>query len=171
MKAITLPAILVFVVIASIGFRNSRLKKNNLMKQKINIITIGVSDFPKMLAFYKNRLGWPTKAKATDKIAFFNLSGLVFAICDINLLKEDCDQPMSAATPPHFTLAQNLAGPDEVNKAFELIEKAGGKIIKQPQKASWGGYSGYFADPEGNLWEIAYNPYFRFDNDGNIILP
>jgi len=148
-----------------------RHKNNETMKPKIHIVTLGASDFPKMLSFYKNSLGWSTKAKATDKIAFFDLSGLVFALCDMKVLKEDSKQPINSVAPSHITLAQNVSSENEVDKAFVFIEKAGGKIVKVPQKTNWGGYSGYFADPEGNLWEIAYNPYFKFDKDGNIVLP
>jgi uncharacterized glyoxalase superfamily protein PhnB len=143
----------------------------NSMKPKISIVTIGAKNFGKMLAFYKDSLGWATKADANSKIAFFNLSGLVFAVCDLQVLNGDAQLHLNAATPCHITLAQNLASEQEVINAFEVVKKAGATIVKAPQKASWGGFSGYFADPEGNLWEIAYNPFFAFDKDGNIILP
>lgn len=141
------------------------------MKPKINIVTIGTPHFEKMLSFYKDSLGWQTKADAKSGIAFFDLSGLVFAVCDLKVLGDDIRQKLNGTTPSHITLAQNLSSEDEVKLAFEKIAKSGARIVKAPQKADWGGFSGYFADPDGNLWEIAYNPFFHFDKNDNLILP
>lgn len=141
------------------------------MKAKIHIVTIGTKNFAAMLAFYRDGLAWPVKVSSGGEIAFFTLSGLVLAICNWNVLQDDAGICLHGATPAHITLAQNVGSEAEVDEAFQQAEKAGAKIAKPPQKASWGGYSGYFADPDGNLWEVAWNPFFPFDENDNLVMP
>jgi catechol 2,3-dioxygenase-like lactoylglutathione lyase family enzyme len=131
------------------------------MKPKIGIVTLGVSDFEKSLRFYRDGLGFPThKYKKGDDIAFFKLEGSWLAIYPVGKLAEDVG--ISSSLGRGFrgvTLAHNVKSKEEVDQVLGLAVSAGAKLEKPPQDASWGGYSGYFADPDGHLWEVAYNPF------------
>jgi len=140
------------------------------MQPSISVITLGVADFQRSLAFYKNGLGWPTKATSKDNIAFFKLNGIVLALYDKKGLAEDAGVSARGSGFPGVTLAHNVRSEREVDEVFMQVTKLGAKTIKKPQKASWGGYSGYFADPDGYLWEVVYNPHWKLDRKGSVIL-
>ena len=130
------------------------------MKPKIGIVTLGVRDFSKSLAFYKDGLGFPThNFKDGEDIVFFKLEGSWLALYPRDKLAEDATVPDDGKGFSGITLAHNEPSPQAVDKAFAEAIKAGAKAVKQPQKVFWGGYSGYFADPDGYLWEVAYNPF------------
>ena len=141
------------------------------MKPKIGIITLGVSDLKKSLDFYRDGLGFPThEYKEEMGIVFFKLEGTWLALYPREKLAEDLNLPLVKACPEPVkggaggilggvTLAHNVASKEEVDAVVQLAVSAGAKLIKQPQDVFWGGYSGYFADPEGHLWEVAYNPF------------
>ena len=133
------------------------------MKPKIGIVTLGVRDFAKSLAFYKDGLGFPThNFKADEDIVFFKLEGSWLALYPRDKLAEDATVPDNGSGFSGITLAHNEPSPEAVDKTFAEALKAGAKAVKQPQKVFWGGYSGYFADPDGYLWEVAYNPFTDF---------
>ncbi|CAH1648783.1 MULTISPECIES: VOC family protein [unclassified Chelatococcus] len=138
---------------------------------KVNLITLGVSDIARSTTFYQ-RLGWRRSEEAsTQDVSFFALDNLVLAVWSRDRLAEDAGL---APTPPGFggfTLAQNLPSERDVDLAVENAVAAGGRLLKKPAKTFWGGYSGYFADPDGHPWEIAYNPYFPLDENGLVALP
>jgi catechol 2,3-dioxygenase-like lactoylglutathione lyase family enzyme len=138
------------------------------MKPKINLITLGVKDFAKSLAFYRDGLGW--KAQVHDDVAFFPLNKIVFAIYPREKLAEDVTVPAEGSGFAGFTLAHNVSSEQEVDATLEAVEKLGARIVKPGQKVFWGGYSGYFADLDGHYWEVAYNPHWQLDADGNVVL-
>lgn len=141
------------------------------LADRINLVTLGVLDLATSTAFYE-RLGWRRSVAASqDSIAFLDLNGVVLALFSRRALAEDAGV---RDTPPGFsgvTLAINLSSEAAVDDAFAAVEAAGAAITKPPAKVFWGGYSGYFSDPDGHLWEIAYNPFFPLDDQGRIALP
>lgn len=138
------------------------------MQPRITMITLGVKDFKRALKFYRDDLGW--EAKVQDDVAFFPLNGILLGLYPHDKLAEDATVPDSQAGFSGVTLAYNVGSPKEVDETLEKVSKIGAKIIKPGQKVFWGGYSGYFADPEGHLWEVAHNPFWEMDNKGNVKL-
>jgi uncharacterized protein len=142
------------------------------MEPRISIITLGVTDFVRSLRFYRDGLGWPTSATETSPIAFFHTTGTRFAIYPLEKLAED----VSATLPPTrsgfggITLAHNVRAREEVAPVLAQAEAAGATIVKPAQDAFWGGQSGYFTDPDGYYWEVAFAPGFQFAADGSLIL-
>jgi len=141
------------------------------MRQNISFITLAVNDFNKELAFYRNILGWKPFNIVEDTIAFFDAGGFVFSICTYDELSKDVGSALTTKPYLGVTLAQNLPSEKAVDEVFNHIRTAGGTITKEPVRAPWGGYSGYFTDPEGHLWEVAHNPQFEYDNNGVMIIP
>ena len=140
------------------------------MQPSISVITLGVSDFGRSLNFYKKGLKWQTKATKKDGIAFFKLNGVVLALYDKKGLAEDAGVNPEGSGFPGITLAHNVRSEKEVDESIKLVTKLGARVVKKPQKTSWGGYSGYFADPNGYLWEIVYNPHWKLDRNGSPFL-
>jgi catechol 2,3-dioxygenase-like lactoylglutathione lyase family enzyme len=130
------------------------------MKPKISLITLGVADLARSLAFYRDGLGFPThQYKPGDDVVFFRMEGSWLALYPRDKLAADANVAIGAAGFGGFTLAHNVASKAEADTVFALAVAAGARPIKPPQDAFWGGYSGYFADPDGHLWEVAWNPY------------
>jgi uncharacterized protein len=129
------------------------------MKPKISVITLGVLDFERSLRFYRDGLGFPThNYKENEEFAFFKLEGTWLAIYPRKKLAEDAMTSAEGSGFSAITLAHNAVNKEEVDKVVTKALSAGAKLVKQPQEAFWGGYSGYFADPDGHLWEVAFNP-------------
>ena len=141
------------------------------MKQSISLVTIAVVDFDVELSFYKNTLGWTPFTEVEKTIAFFNVGGFVFSICAKEELVKDVGYELKTEAYKGFTIAQNLPSIKAVDDVFKSISSSNGTMVKNPAKTDWGGYSGYFSDPEGNLWEIAYNPQFEYNEQGTMIVP
>ena len=123
------------------------------------------------MRFYQ-ALGWRRSSASNDDISWFVTADSALGLFGRDALAEDAGVP--AEEPGGFrgvTLAINLGSPAEVDAAMEAAEAAGARVVKQPQKVFWGGYSGYFADPDGHLWELAHNPTFAFTSDGQLDLP
>ena len=139
------------------------------MEQRLTLITIGVEDHTEMRRFYIEVFGWePTEASNGD-ITFFHLNGIQLALFGKEDLAQDANVQAEGMGFKSFTLAHNLQSKEDVDVLFkELVEK-GASVAKKPEKTPWGGYSGYIADPEGNLWEIANNPFMKYDEGGNVI--
>jgi catechol 2,3-dioxygenase-like lactoylglutathione lyase family enzyme len=130
------------------------------MKPKISLITLGVSDFTKSLHFYRDGLGFnPHNYKEGDEVVFFKLEGSWLGLYPKDKLAEDATISPEGSGFSGITLAHNTGSKEEVDQVFELAISAGAKPVKKPQAVFWGGYSGYFADPDGYLWEVAYNPF------------
>jgi catechol 2,3-dioxygenase-like lactoylglutathione lyase family enzyme len=140
------------------------------MKQRLNIVTLGVSDLERARRFYCQGLGWTSTSASSGDIEFLELGGVVLALYPRHLLAEDAGLP-SAADARGFggiTLAQNVGSKVEVDRALEAARLAGATVLKPAQQASWGGYSGYFADLDGYPWEVAYNPHWPLGPDGRL---
>lgn len=140
------------------------------MDQHLHLITLGVKDFKKSYKFYSETLGWKPASVSQDDVAFFQTGGVVFAIYPREKLAEDVLVSPEGNGFPGITLAYNAQSETEVDEIIRDLKSKGVKIIKEPQKAFWGGYSSYFADPDDYRWEVAYNPYFSFDENGNLKL-
>jgi catechol 2,3-dioxygenase-like lactoylglutathione lyase family enzyme len=137
---------------------------------RINLVTLGVSDMLRARAFYE-ALGFIASGASVPSVSFFAAGGVVLALYGRGELAADAQ---AQDTPTGFaavTLAWNLESEAEVDAAMALAARCGARIAKPAQKVFWGGYSGYFADPDGHLWEVAYNPFFPLDAAGRIMLP
>lgn len=140
------------------------------LEPRISIVTLGVADLPRARAFYE-ALGFRASAASQATIAFFQLGGLVLALYPRAALAADAVVP---DTPPGFsgvTLAHNCRTEADVDAAIAHAVACGAKLQKSAHKTFWGGYSGYFADPDGHLWEVAHNPFFPLDAEGRVTLP
>ena len=140
------------------------------MRQKLNLITLGVTDFEKSVNFYEKGLGWKKSAAGTGDLALFPLGGITLALYPRHELAADATVEDIQTGFSGITLSYNAKSENEVNEVLAEIEKIGGTIIKQAQKVFWGGYSGYFKDPDGHLIEVAYNPFWELDDNDNLKL-
>ena len=139
---------------------------------RISIITLGVRNMPTSIQFYRDGLGFPTSAKDDETWAFFETNGTRFALFPYDLLVKDI-LPGIEKTKGGFggiTLAHNTRTREEVDEVLEIAKSVGGSIIKPAQNSGWGGYSGYFSDPDEYLWEVAWGPMFDFTDEGMLIL-
>jgi catechol 2,3-dioxygenase-like lactoylglutathione lyase family enzyme len=134
------------------------------MKPRITLITLGVDDLSRSLAFYRDGLGFPTKGIVGTEfehgaVAFFDLRpGLQLAIWPRADLAHDAGLPRSGPSATELSLGHNVNSQDEVDAVMEQARRAGARIVKPAQATFWGGYAGYFQDPDGHLWEVAWNP-------------
>ena len=134
------------------------------MKPRITVITIGVDDMERSLKFYQDGLGLPTRGIIGTEfehgaVAFFDLqAGVKLAIWPRNSISFDSGLPESPSNSTEFTLGQNVSTREEVDEVMEQARKANAKIVKQAHETFWGGYAGYFQDPDGHLWEAVWNP-------------
>jgi uncharacterized protein len=139
------------------------------MEQRVSVITLGVADLPRSRAFYVDGLGWKPVMDSKE-IVFFQLNGLVLGLFPIRDLLADAG--MADADPAGRTggmaLGYNVHEREQVDPVIEQAVAAGGRLLKPGQDAFWGGYSGYFSDPDGHLWEVAWNPPWPIDADGNV---
>jgi hypothetical protein len=130
------------------------------VKPKISIITLGVADLKASKRFYHEGLGFPLhNYNEAEGIVFFKLEGTWLAIYPHDKLAEDATVSARGSGFKGITLAHNVASKKEVDKVVRLAVSKGARLVKKPRDAFWGGYSGYFADPDGYLWEVAYNPF------------
>lgn len=133
------------------------------------IVTLGVRDLERSIRFYTD-LGWERRGDQAQGIVWFRTSGPWLGLYGYDALAEDAMLEPPAAQPAFrgVTLALNMNSPAEVDEAFTRVREAGGTVVKPPTRAEWGGYSGYFTDPDGIAWEIAHAPGFTVDEDGRI---
>jgi catechol 2,3-dioxygenase-like lactoylglutathione lyase family enzyme len=134
------------------------------MKPRITLITVGVDDLDRAVRFYRDGLGWPTQGIVgaefeNGAVAFFDLAhGLRMALWPRTSLSKDSGVPVGPRSATEIALAHNVASREEADAVMAQAQKAGGRIVKPAQETFWGGYAGYFADPDGHLWEVAWNP-------------
>jgi catechol 2,3-dioxygenase-like lactoylglutathione lyase family enzyme len=128
------------------------------MKPHITIITLGVADLQRAINFYEKGLRLPRKNES-ESIAFFDMSGTMLALYPRDELAEDITISPEGTGFQGFTLAHNVASPEEVDMTLAEAVAAGAELVKPGQEAFWGGYSGYFKDPDGFYWEVAHNPF------------
>ena len=138
--------------------------------QRVTLITLGVADLAASRAFYA-RLGWTEHGESQPGVAFYQMHGAVLALFGLADLAADQGRSDAALGVGAVTLAQNFATETEVDAAFEAALRAGGIALKRPEKVFWGGYSGYWADPDGHVWEVAMNPFWPLADDGSLALP
>ena len=140
------------------------------MNQHLHIITLGVRDLEVSRRFYGEILGWKPASASNDGITFFQAGGVVLALYPRDELAEDAVTSAEGSGFAGFTLAYNARSESEVDEIIADLRSKGAKIVKEPQKVFWGGYSSYFADPDNHRWEVAYNPFMAFDESGNLKL-
>ena len=138
------------------------------MKQRVNLITLGVGDLGRARRFYE-ALGWATGAAPEDDVVFFQAGEMIVALWDRARLAEDSRVEDSGGWGG-TTLALNLGSPAEVDAVIEEARDAGARIGREPAETFWGGYSGVFVDPDGNPWEVAHNPRWTIAEDGGVRL-
>lgn len=139
------------------------------MHQQLHLITLGVRDLEISKKFYEEVLGWKL-SRPQEGIAFFQAGGVVLALYPRELLAEDAMVSPQGSGFSGITLAHNARSESEVDEIINDLRSKGVKIVKEPQKVFWGGYSSYFADPDDYYWEVAYNPFFPFDENGSLKL-
>jgi len=140
------------------------------VEQRLSIITLGVEDLERSKGFYE-RLGWQRSTTKSDGIVFFQAGGTVLALYPRHELAEDANLADDGQGFRGFSLAYNARSREEVDSVLAEAEAAGAKVLKPAKDAFWGGYSGYFADPDGFAWEVAWNPFFEIAEDGRVQLP
>lgn len=136
------------------------------MKPSVSVITIGVDDLEESVKFYRDGLGWPTEGIIGTEfehgaVAFFDLQhGVKLALFPRADIAHDAGIQRTDRSPTEFTLGHNVRSEAEVDAAMNRAIEAGAHLVKPAQKTFWGGYAGYFQDPDGHLWEVAFNPAF-----------
>lgn len=135
----------------------------------MNIISLGVKDLNASRHFYHKILGWEPHSSSNDGISFFKLNGIFLSLYPEDKLAEDAGVNAQGQGFKKFSLAYNTRSEKEVDDLIAELNSKGVKIVKEPEKVFWGGYSSYFADPDDNLWEIAYNPYLELDVNGSAV--
>ena len=145
----------------TIGFGQS---KNDIkMEQRITFMTLGVKDLKTSIDFYENKFGWKRSEMSNENMILYELKGIHIALYSRDELAKDATVDSTGEGFKGFTLSYNTWSEKEVDDLINALRNKGVHIIKEPQKVFWGGYSSYIADPDGNLWEIAYNPYLKKD--------
>ena len=129
------------------------------MKARISMITLGVSDIQRSIEFYERGLGFP-RMDSPPEVAFFTLIGTWLGLSGRDALAEDAQVGAASGGFAGFSLAHNVSSEDEVDQVMSQAASAGAVVTKSARKTEWGGYAGYFSDPDGYLWEIAHNPLF-----------
>lgn len=140
------------------------------MRQKITLITLGTDDFERSLKFYEEGLCWKKSDKSMDGLALFDLGGMILALHPRHELAEDTTLEYQPSAFAGITMSHNATSEAEVDEVLHKASLHGATIVKPAQKVYWGGYSGYFKDPDGHLFEVAYNPFWQLDANGNVIL-
>lgn len=143
------------------------------MEQRVSLITLGVADLDRSRRFYERGLGWQMTEMVEGQVVFYQLSnGLALGLFGrADLIKDGLFEDDTGASFAGLTLAYNTRSEEEVDQVMAQAEKAGAKIQKPAEKVFWGGYSGYFRDPDGHAWEVAFNPFWEIDDKGNLHIP
>ena len=141
----------------------------DLPVNRVTMITLGVQDISRSRGFY-GALGWE-ETHAMDGVVFYQMDGMVLSLFRLGPLAADQGRPGADLGVGAVTLAQNFRDTSEVDAAFARALDAGATELKAPAETFWGGYSGYFADPDGHVWELAYNPHWSLDDSGRTAIP
>ena len=138
------------------------------MEPRISIITLAVNDIQRSRSFY-TQMGFTTDAKADEDMVFLKTNGTILALYPQSKMAEELPgEPIQRGGSPGFTLAHNVPEKDSVDHILVSAKTAGGRIVKPAAATFWGGYSGYFTDPDGFYWEVAWAPFFEYDERGNL---
>jgi catechol 2,3-dioxygenase-like lactoylglutathione lyase family enzyme len=138
-------------------------------KQRVSVVTLGVTDLARARDFYA-RWGWVAHEDSAE-VVFFQANGIVIGLYPMHLLAADQGRPGVALETGALTLAQNYPTEAEVDERFRAAVAAGATMLKRPEKTFWGGYGGYIADPDGHVWELAVNPFWALDVNGDVTMP
>lgn len=138
------------------------------MQQRMTMLGLGVKDLETAKTFYEAVFGWTRMQPEHEGIVFYRLNGVILSLYPSDKLAEDAKVSPHGTGFKGVTCAYNTQTEEEVDSLFSEFKSKGVSIIKMPEKVAWGGYSGYIADPDGHLWEIAYNPFWKLDSDGNL---
>ena len=143
------------------------------MEPRISIITLGVTDMKRSFDFYHHGLGFPTTRSPESGWVAFQTGGVCVALFPYRALAQDAETepPVAAGRFTGITIAHNTRTQAEVDAVLHRAVAAGGRLVKPASATSWGGYSGYFADPDGYLWEIAWSADWKFHPDGRLVIP
>lgn len=139
------------------------------MEQRLTIITLGVTDLETSTRFYTEKFGWELAPMSNENISFFHLNGILLSLYPHEALSEDAGTDPGKFNAGSFALAYNARSKQEVDQLISQLKNEGVKIKKMPCDTFWGGYSSYVSDPDGYLWEVAYNPFLPMDHLGNVI--
>ena len=134
--------------------------------QRITLVTLGVADLDRAKAFYA-AMGWVPEETAPG-VVFYDLGGMKMGLFGLDPLAKDQGRPDAALGTGAMTLAQNFDSRDAVDAAYALALDSGATPLKAPEAVFWGGYSGYYADPDGHVWEVAHNPFWALDSEGAL---
>lgn len=140
------------------------------MRQKLTLITFGVQDLARSLTFYEQGLQWKRSPQSMEQYVLFPLGGIVLGLYPLSSLAQDCSLPYQPSTFSGLTLSYNAKSKQEVDDVLARVESLGATIVKPAQEVFWGGYSGYFKDPDGYLIEVAFNPFWQLDENDNLVL-
>ena len=140
------------------------------MEQRLTLVTLGVTDLARSTAFFE-RLGWKRAVKDVGGAAFFQCGSIGFSLFPFTELAKDAGVPAAGSGGNAFALAHNARSKAEVDSLLKEAVAAGAELVKPAEEVFWGGYSGYFRDLDGHLWEIAWNPGFPLDEKGAVTLP
>lgn len=140
------------------------------MEPRVSLVTLGVDDLERSRRFYE-AMGW--RGQTVEETVFFQAGGLALVLWSRAKLADDAGAELGddRATFDGVALAQNVRSRQEVDEIIEAAERAGGAVTRTPAETSYGGYAGYFADPDGHLWEVAHNPHFTLAGDGSLTIP
>ena len=137
--------------------------------QRVSLITLGVADLDRSRSFYA-ALGW-VSVPSPPTVVFYQLNGFVLGLFGLESMAEDQGRSGVKLETGAMALAQNFADKVAVDTAFAQAIAAGATALKHPEAVFWGGYSGQYSDPDGHVWEVAYNPFWNIDPDGRITIP
>lgn len=140
------------------------------MKPRLNIVTLGVKNLEASKKFYSEALSWQPAGPSDENIVFYNHLGIILALYPLDKLAEDANLPSERSGFSGVTLAINLDSINAVDELFAKVKAAGGKSLIEPRETFWGGYDAYFADPDGHPWEIAWAPFWEYDEQGSLKL-
>jgi uncharacterized protein len=138
--------------------------------QRLSLVTLGVTDLARAARFYEDGLGWKRKGE-TEGVVFFQLPGSILALWPRESLAEDAGISAAGSGFSGIALAFNARSPAEVDAVLAEATAAGAKLLKPGTETFWGGYSGYFADLDGHVWEVAHNPGWTLDEAGRVTIP
>jgi hypothetical protein len=140
------------------------------MEQRLSLVTLGVADLARARRFYEQGLGW-RRSNDHAEVAFYQAGGMVVALWGRDALAADAQIPGTGSGFAGIALAYNTRDKAEVDAVLAEAAAAGGRVVKPAKDTFWGGYAGYFADPDGHLWEVAWNPDWSLAEDGSVRLP
>jgi uncharacterized protein len=138
---------------------------------RLTLLTLCVADLARSMAFYES-LGFRRRSRKAEGVAFFDAGGVILSLWSASEMAKDAGITVEGKSGfRDVSLAWNVASPEEVERAMARAASAGARILRKPAKVFWGGYTGYFADPDDHIWEVAHNPTFPLSEDGRLTLP